>query len=59
MRVQRVESNVIIGVLFAQGKAGNIGAEGWKKAGQMHRPFVPERDCNQFDLGVELIFQAG
>jgi hypothetical protein len=54
-----VESNVIIGVLFAQGKVGNIGAEGWKKAGQMHRPFVPEGDCNQFDLCVELIFQAG
>jgi hypothetical protein len=34
IRVQRVESNVIIVVLFATGKVGNIRSEGCKKAGQ-------------------------
>ena len=58
IRVQRVESNVIIGVLFAKGRVGNIGSEGCEKAGQKHRPFVPESDCRQFNLRVEVIFQA-
>ena len=58
IRVQRVESNVIIGVLFAKGTVGKIGAEGCKKAGQTHRRFVPEGACYEFDLGVESIFQA-
>jgi hypothetical protein len=53
-----VESNVIIGVLFAKGTVGKIGAEGCKKAGQTHRRFVPEGACYEFDLGVESIFQA-
>jgi hypothetical protein len=53
-----VESNVIIGVLFAKGRVGNIGSEGCEKAGQKHRPFVPESDCRQFNLCVEVIFQA-
>jgi hypothetical protein len=52
IRVQRVESNVIIGVLFAKGKVGNIGAEGCKKAGQTRPPFLPKGDCHQFDLSV-------
>jgi hypothetical protein len=47
-----VESNVIIGVLFAKGKVGNIGAEGCKKAGQTHRAFVPKVACHEFELGV-------
>jgi hypothetical protein len=40
IRVQRVESNVIMGVLFAKGKIGNSWAEGCKKSGQSARPFV-------------------
>ena len=58
IRVQRVESNVIIGVLFAKSKVGNIGAEGFKKAGQTHRPFVPEGACYEFDLGMDSIFKS-
>jgi hypothetical protein len=53
-----VESNVIIGVLFAKSKVGNIGAEGFKKAGQTHRPFVPEGACYEFDLGMDSIFKS-
>lgn len=58
IRVQRVESNVIIGVLFAKGKVGNIGAEGCKKASQTHRPFVPVWASHEFDLGMESMFKA-
>jgi hypothetical protein len=53
-----VESNVIIGVLFAQGKVGNIGAEGCKKAGPKNRPFILAGDRNQFEFGVESVFQV-
>jgi hypothetical protein len=53
-----VESNVIIGVLFAKGKVGNIGAEGCKKASQTHRPFVPVVASHEFDLGMGSMFQA-